>query len=283
MKAWFRACALFACLLLPGALQLARAEADIPALTARVTDLTGTLTAEQKAALEQRLQAFEAKKGSQIAVLLVSSTEPESIEQYSMRVAEQWKLGRKGVDDGALLLIAKDDRTLRIEVGYGLEGVLTDIASKRIVSDIIVPHLKNGDFYQGIDAGIDRMLRLIDGEPLPAPAPQENWEGDVGKLLPGAIIGGLIGGQLLRGLFGALLGSLATFGVVTGLLWLLMGTLFPAALIGVFVTLFSFANFRGGGIGGGGFRGGGGGGGFGGGGFGGGGGGFGGGGASGRF
>lgn len=282
MKAWFRACALLACLLLPGALQLARAEADIPALAARVTDLTGTLTAEQKTALEQRLQAFEAKKGSQIAVLLVSSTEPESIEQYSMRVAEQWKLGRKGVDDGALLLIAKDDRTLRIEVGYGLEGVLTDIASKRIVSDIIVPHLKNGDFYQGIDAGVDRMLRLIDGEPLPAPAPQENWEGDVGNLLPGAIIGGLIGGQLLRGLFGALLGSIATFGVVTGLLWLLMGTLFPAALIGVFVTLFSFANFRGGGIRGGGFRGGGGG--FGGGGFGGGGGGgFGGGGASGRF
>ncbi|HWV17384.1 MAG TPA: YgcG family protein [Rhodocyclaceae bacterium] len=281
MKAWFRACALLACLLLPGALQLARAEADIPALTARVTDLTGTLTAEQKTALEQRLQAFEAKKGSQIAVLLVPSTEPESIEQYSMRVAERWKLGRKGVDDGALLLIAKDDRTLRIEVGYGLEGVLTDIASKRIVSDIIVPHLKNGDFYQGIDAGIDRMMRLIDGEPLPAPAPQENWEDDVGNLLPGAIIGGLIGGQLLRGLFGALLGSLATFGVVTGLLWLLMGTLFPAALIGVFVTLFSFANFRGGGIGGGGFRGGGGG--FGGGGFGGGGGGFGGGGASGRF
>src|SRR5690606_14677709 len=135
-----------------------------------------------------------AKKGSQIAVLLVASTEPESIEQYSMRVAEQWKLGRKGVDDGALLLIAKDDRTLRIEVGYGLEGVLTDISSKRIVSDIIVPHLKNGDFYQGIDAGIDRMMRLIDGEPLPAPAPQENWEGDVGNLLPGAIIGGLIGG-----------------------------------------------------------------------------------------
>lgn len=281
MRAWLTACALLACLLLPGTFQLARAETAVPPLTARVTDLTGTLTAEQKAALEQRLQAFEAKKGSQIAVLLVASTEPESIEQYSMRVAEQWKLGRKGVDDGALLLIAKDDRTLRIEVGYGLEGVLTDISSKRIVSDIIVPHLKNGDFYQGIDAGIDRMMRLIDGEPLPAPAPQENWEGDVGNLLPGAIIGGLIGGQLLRGLFGALLGSLTTFGLVTGILWLVMGTLLPAALIGVFVTVFSFANFRGGGVGGGGFRGGGG---FGGGGgFSGGGGGFGGGGASGRF
>ena len=280
MKRWLPACGLFACLFLSATLQLARAEVAVPPLNARVTDLTGTLNAEQKAALEQKLQAFETKKGSQIAVLLVPSTGPESIEQYSMRVAEQWKLGRKGVDDGALLLIAKDDRTLRIEVGYGLEGVLTDISSKRIVSDIIVPHLKNGDFYQGIDAGIERMTRLIDGEPLPAPVPQENWESNVDGLLPGAIIAGLVGGQLLRAVFGSLLGSLATFGLATGVLWLLMGTLLPAAMIGAFVTLFSFASFRGGRFGGGGFRGGGG---FGGGGFGGGGGGFGGGGASGRF
>jgi uncharacterized protein len=281
MKRCLAAGALLACMLLSGPFQLARAEVAVPPLAARVTDLTGTLSTEQKMALEQKLQAFEASKGSQIAVLLVPSTEPDSIEQYSMRVAEQWKLGRKGVDDGALLLIAKDDRTLRIEVGYGLEGVLTDIASKRIVSDIIVPHLKNGDFYQGIDAGIDRMMRLVDGEPLPAPAPQENWEGSLDNLLPGAIIGGLVGGHLLRALLGTLLGSLATFGLVTGVLWLVMGSLIEAALVGVFVTIFSLANFRGGGFGGGGFRGGGG---FGGGGgFSGGGGGFGGGGASGRF
>lgn len=280
MKRCLAACALLACLFLSGAFQLARAEVAVPPLAARVTDLTGTLTTEQKAALEQRLQAFEAGKGSQIAVLLVPTTAPETIEQYSMRVAEQWKLGRKGVDDGALLLIAKDDRTLRIEIGYGLEGVLTDIASKRIVSDIIVPHLRNGDFYQGIDAGVDRMMRLVDGEPLPAPAPQENWEGGVDNLLPGAIIGGLVGGHLLRAVLGTLLGSFATFGLVTGVLWLVMGSLLEAALVGVFVTIFSLANFRGSGFGGGGFRGGGG---FGGGGFSGGGGGFGGGGASGRF
>lgn len=251
----------------------------MPPLKARVTDLTGTLTADQKAALEETLQAFENKKGSQIAVLLVPSTEPESIEQYSIRVAEKWKLGRKGVDDGVLLLIAKDDRTLRIEVGYGLEGVLTDIASKRIVSDIIVPHLKDGDFYQGITAGVDRMIRLVDGEPLPAPAPQENWDGNFDDILPFAVMAGLFGGKLLRLFLGALLGSLLTFGIVTGAAWLMLGVLIPAVLIGVFATAFSFANFRGGsGFGGGG--------GFGGGssgGFSGGGGGFGGGGASGRF
>lgn len=276
MMRWLKACALAACLLL---IAPVHAEVAVPPLKARVTDLTGTLTADQKAALEETLQAFENKKGSQIAVLLVPSTEPESIEQYSIRVAEKWKLGRKGVDDGVLLLIAKDDRTLRIEVGYGLEGVLTDIASKRIVSDIIVPHLKDGDFYQGITAGVDRMIRLVDGEPLPAPAPQENWDGNFDDILPFAVMAGLFGGKLLRLFLGALLGSLLTFGIVTGAAWLMLGVLIPAVLIGVFATAFSFANFRGGsGFGGGG--------GFGGGssgGFSGGGGGFGGGGASGRF
>jgi uncharacterized protein len=276
MMRWLKACALAACLLL---IAPVHADVAVPPLKARVTDLTGTLTADQKAALEETLQAFENKKGSQIAVLLVPSTEPESIEQYSIRVAEKWRLGRKGVDDGVLLLIAKDDRTLRIEVGYGLEGVLTDIASKRIVSDIIVPHLKDGDFYQGITAGVDRMIRLVDGEPLPAPAPQENWDGNFDDILPFAVMAGLFGGKLLRLFLGALLGSLLTFGIVTGAAWLMLGVLIPAVLIGVFATAFSFANFRGGsGFGGGG--------GFGGGssgGFSGGGGGFGGGGASGRF
>lgn len=275
MIAWLKACVLLTCLLLAGP---ARAEVAVPPLSARVTDLTGTLTTDQKAALEETLQAFERNKGSQIAVLLIPTTQPESIEQYSMRVAEAWKLGRKGVDDGALLLIAKDDRALRIEVGYGLEGVLTDIVSKRIVSDIIVPHLKNGDFYQGIQAGVERMIRLVEGEPLPQPAPQENWEGSFDDLLPFAAVGGLFGGKLLRALLGAALGSLLTFGLVTGIVWLMLKAWMPAIIVGVFATFFSFANFRGGG----GF-GSGGGGGFGGGGFSGGGGGFGGGGASGRF
>src|SRR5512140_1579524 len=137
-------------LLLAGA---AQAEVAIPALSARVTDLTSTLNAQQIQTLESKLAAFEAKKGAQIAVLLLPTTQPETIEQYGIRVAEAWKLGRKGVDDGALLLIAKDDHKLRIEVGYGLEGVLNDATSKRIVSDLILPYFKRGEFYPGIDAG----------------------------------------------------------------------------------------------------------------------------------
>ncbi|HYL17525.1 MAG TPA: YgcG family protein, partial [Burkholderiales bacterium] len=141
----------------------------VPGLKARVTDLTHTLTPEQTAQLEQKLAAFESRKGSQIVVLIVPTTKPEEIEQYSIRVAEQWKVGRKGVDDGAILLVAKDDRALRIEVGYGLEGALPDVTAKRIVSDIIVPHFKTGDFYGGIDAGVDAMIKVVDGEQLPAP------------------------------------------------------------------------------------------------------------------
>ncbi len=145
------------------------ADVAVPPLTARVTDTTGTLTLEQQASLDQTLQTFEAEKGTQVAILIVPTTQSETIEQYSLRVVEQWKLGRKRVDDGALLIIAKDDRTLRIEVGYGLEGVLTDATSKRIISEDIAPRFKQGDFYGGVSAGVDRMLGVIGGEPLPPP------------------------------------------------------------------------------------------------------------------
>ncbi len=137
----------------------------------RVTDLTGTLSANEAAQLEQKLAAFEAKKGSQIAVLIVPTTQPETIEQYSIRVADAWKLGRKGIDDGAVLLIAKQDRTVRIEVGYGLEGVLPDAIAKRIIEETIVPKLRQGNFAGAIDAGIDKMIGVIQGEPLPPPQP----------------------------------------------------------------------------------------------------------------
>ena len=134
-------------LLLNGA---AQAEVAVPPLVHRITDLTATLDAQQTQTLESRLAAFEAKKGAQLAVLIVPTTQPESIEQFGIRVVEAWKLGRKWVDDGALLLIAKNDRTLRIEVGYGLEGVLNDATAKRIVDEVIVPHFKRGEFYPGI-------------------------------------------------------------------------------------------------------------------------------------
>ncbi len=153
-------------LLLAAAVQ---ADVAVPPLQTRVTDLAGLLTPDQRASLESRLQAFERTKGSQIAVLIVPTTEPETIEQYAIRVAEAWKLGRKGIDDGVVLAVARDDRTLRLEVGYGLEGVLNDATAKRITSEIIVPAFKQGRFYEGINAGVDRIIRVIEGEPLPPP------------------------------------------------------------------------------------------------------------------
>ena len=140
-----------------------RAQVAVPALGARVTDLTGTLTDAQRQKLEQELAEFEARKGSQIAVLLVPTTQPETIEQYSMRVVEAWRLGRKGVDDGVLLLIAKDDRALRIEVGYGLEGVITDARARLIVEVLITPRFKEGDFAGGIAAGVGELIALVEG------------------------------------------------------------------------------------------------------------------------
>src|ERR1700733_9789199 len=158
-------------LLLGAALHDSRAQAlqPIPKLESRVTDLTGTLTAGQQAELEQKLADFEARKGAQIAVLLVPTTQPEEIEQYSIRVTDAWKLGRKKVDDGALLILAKDDHKVRSENGYGLEGVLTDAASNRIIEDTMVPLLRQAQYFAAIGAGVDQMMALIDGEPLPPP------------------------------------------------------------------------------------------------------------------
>ena len=259
----------------------------VPPLAARVTDLTGTLSAAEKASLEKTLQAFEARKGSQIAVVMVPTTAPEAIEQYALRVAEQWKVGRKKVDDGAILVVAKNDRALRIEVGYGLEGALNDATAKRIVSEIIVPRFKQGDFSGGIVAGVERMIRVIDGEPLPAPsaAPPEA-AGGLGQTLPILLIVALVLGGILRSALGKVAGSLAAGGAVGLLAWLLAGALAVALAAGAIAFLFTLLGaglgghgglYRGagrhGGFGRGGFGGG----------FKGGGGGFGGGGASGRW
>ncbi len=261
----------------------------VPPLQARLTDLTGTLTAEQQAGLEQSLRAYEAKKGTQIAVLIVPSTKPEEIEQYALRVVEQWKLGRKKVDDGALLLIAKADRTLRIEVGYGLEGVLNDATAKRIVSEVITPPLKQGDYFGGVSAGVDQMIRVIDGEPLPEP--KRGTAGlpvgqNIGQMLPVLFVVALLVGGVLRKTLGRIPGALVTGGLLGLAGWFLAGALLAAALAGgaaFLITLLGVGMGRHGGMYGGGFYGGMGVGRSGGGGFGGGGGGFGGGGASGRF
>ena len=264
------------------------AQVAVPPLTARVTDLTGTLTREQQAGLERMLQEFEARKGTQIAVLMVPTSAPEAIEQYALRVGEQWKIGRKKVDDGAILVVAKDDRALRIEVGYGLEGALNDATASRIIREVIVPRFREGDFYGGINAGLDRMMRVIDGEPLPAPARSSPAaDGGFMQTLPVLMVAALFGGAILRAILGRFLGATATGGVVGFLAWALAGTLAVALLAGVLAFVFTL----GGGFGGRGYyggmgfpRGGGwGGGGLGGGGFRGGGGSFGGGGASGRW
>jgi uncharacterized protein len=260
-----------------------------------VTDLTGTLSAGQQAALEQKLAAFEARKGAQVAVLIVPTTQPEEIEQYGIRVAEAWKLGREKADDGAILLVAKEDRALRIEVGYGLEGALTDALSNRIIDETIVPHFRAGDFFGGIDAGVDRMLAVIDGEPLPPPEP--GWSpgaySGLERFLPFALFAIPVAGAVLRRLFGRVLGPVLAGGVVFALVWLVTRIFLIALGFALFTALFaalagrrppgryrrSWGGPMGGGFGGGGFGGGG----FGGGGFSGGGGGFGGGGASGRW
>jgi uncharacterized protein len=264
----------------------------VPSLEARVTDLTGTLTAEQQAVLEEKLRAFEARKGAQLALLLVQTTEPESIEQYGIRVAEAWKLGRERVDDGALLLVAKDDRRMRIEVGYGLEGVLPDAIAKRITAETIAPLFRQGDYFGGINAGLDQMIQVIDGEPLPPP--DRAWKGGeqtfIG-LLPVLLIVALVGSTVLRSLFGRPLGAVLT-GAGVGVLAYVVSSVIALAMLAGFVafifTLTAALGSRGWSSGarhggwGGGWTGGtfGGGGWGGGGGFGGGGGGFGGGGAS---
>ena len=269
---------------------LSAAQVAVPPLTGHVIDQTGTLTAEQKATLEQTLTAFEARKGSQLAVLMVASSAPEEIEQYALRVAEQWKLGRKKVDDGAILVVAKNERAMRIEVGYGLEGALTDLTSKRIISETILPRFKSQDFYGGITAGVEQVIRVVDGEPLPAPRTRPgqgvSGTGDVQQYAPMLFIVALAVGGVLRATLGNVPGSLVTGGVVAVIAWFVVGAISMALVAGVvalFVTLLG-GGMLGRGMGGlyGGGRGGGGGGG-GGGGFGGGGGGFGGGGASGRW
>ena len=144
----------------------------MPPLTGRVVDQTGTLSAADIAALTQTLKDLEARKGSQVAVLIVPTTEPETIEQYSLRVAEAWKIGRRKIDDGALLVIAKNDHRLRIEVGYGLEGGLTDVTARRIIDEVIAPKFRAGDFAGGISDGVARIVAVINGETLPAPSPE---------------------------------------------------------------------------------------------------------------
>jgi uncharacterized protein len=213
------------------------AQVAVPALTGRVVDLTGTLSGAAVARIESKLAEFETKKGTQFAVLIVPTTEPEDIEQFGIRVADQWQLGRKGVDDGAILLVAKQDRRVRIEVGKGLEGALPDVIASRIVGDTITPLFKQGNFDGGVEAGVGRMIAVVNGEALPAPDKQWERPAPLGNLLPILLVGIVIVSGVLRSVLGRLGGSIATGLVAGGAVWLLTHLI----LVGLFAGLIGFA------------------------------------------
>ncbi|UCV24172.1 TPM domain-containing protein [Ferribacterium limneticum] len=258
-------------------------EVALPALTERVTDLTGTLSAEDKAGLTASLVLLEKDKGAQIAIVLLPTTQPESIEQFGIRLAEAWKIGRKGVDDGVIVIVAKDDRRMRIEIGYGLEGAIPDAIAKRIVAEQMAPRFREGDFAGGLRATVATLDKVIRGEPLPSPAVHTAPSGaDSGDALTFLLIIFFMAG-VIRSMFG-LLGSLAVSGVAGWLAWTLFTSLGLAGGAALVAFALSFIRLgRGGWQSGGGFPSGFGGGSSGGGGFSGGGGGFGGGGASGNW
>jgi uncharacterized protein len=225
---------------------VALAVVAVPPLVGRVVDQTGTLSSGDIASLNQTIRAFEARKGSQIAVMIAPTTDGEAIEQFSLRVAEAWKIGRKKIDDGAVLVIAKNDRHLRIEVGYGLEGALTDVTTKRIIDEEITPKFKTGDFAGGVSAGIGRIIRVIDGEKLPAPEPP-HWQHtglfDVSDMFnPFLLIPVFLFGGLMRTMLGRLVGSAVSGGVVTLVAWFLFGSLAAAMVAGVIAFVFVLFN-----------------------------------------
>jgi uncharacterized protein len=236
------------CLLMGGLVTMAHAQGvqSVPALTARVVDTTGTLDAAAAQSIEAKLAALEQKKGSQVVVLIVATTQPEDIASYANRVANTWKIGRKSVGDGVLLIVAKSDRKLRIEVAKTLEGALPDLATKQIIDEALAPKLRTGDYAGGVSDAVDRIAQAIDGEGLPAPTPGAQGglntlgEGfqwmDIAIFLLFAIP---IGGAVAKGIFGNKLGSLVTGGAVGGLAFFVTASLLLAGAAFVVALLFT--------------------------------------------
>jgi uncharacterized protein len=227
--------------------------APIPKLVARVTDETNTLSAADKQALEAKLADWEQRTGNQLVVLMVPSTKPEPIESYSIRVAEAWKIGRKGQDNGALFVVAKDDHKMRIEVGYGLEGVLTDVTSHRIIDEDVAPQFRQNRFAAGVNAGVDRIIAVVgSGQPLaakPAPPARSGQGFDFGTLLIFLFVGVPIVGGILSRIFGRMLGSTVGGGVVGAGAWLLAGSIAMGVGAGVVAFIVMLLFSAGGGIG----------------------------------
>lgn len=221
----------------------------VPALTARVIDHTGTLRPEQREALEAKLAAFEHRHGSQIVVLMVPTTAPEDIAAYAWRVADTWKIGRRAVGDGVLLVVAKNDRRVRIEVARALEGAIPDLAAYRIIDEYITPAFRQGDFAGGLDAGVERLMDLIRGEGLPAPA-RDAGRGPappgLGDWLAFVLVGAPIVGGVLSGLLGRRWGSLATGGLIGAVGAIVTASLLLGLLIGAVALVLTLAMGTGG-------------------------------------
>jgi uncharacterized protein len=213
----------------------------VPALSERVIDQTGTLTAAERQALIDKLAAFEAQAGPQIVVLMVATTAPEDIASYAQRVGETWKIGRRDVGDGLLVVVAKNDRRLWIAPAKALEGAIPDLAARRIITEQITPRFRNNDYAGGLQAGIDALMARIRGENLPEPAPRSN--APVGKLPLGELlIFGLVAlpvtASVVRRIFGRSLGTLASGGAAGALAWLVTGSLLMGIVGGVIGLLF---------------------------------------------
>lgn len=261
---------LLALLLLVGTAALA--QVALPRLDVPVQDLTGTLTPEQIATLEAKLRRLDESKGARVAVVMLPTTAPETIEEFAIRLGDASKLGRQGVDDGVLVIIAKNDRAVRIEVGVGLQGVLPDVLANRMTDQVMVPLLRDGRYFEALDAALDRIIALVLGEPLPAPPQRRTEPRGIGSALPVVLMFVFVAGSLLRRLLGGFLGATAIGGIAGVIAWFITGTFLiglGAALVAFFVTLFGgmgggWTSGRGrggwgGGFGGGGFGGGGGG------------------------
>ena len=233
----------------------------IPALTSHVIDTTGTLSAADRQALDAKLMAFEQQRGAQVVVLMVASTQPEDITSFAQRVGDFWKIGRQNIGDGLLLVVAKNDRKVRIATTKALEGAVPDLAASQIIDTAITPRFKQGDFAGGLNAAADQLLARISGEALPAPERARssqtaiggfNWT-DMAVFLFFAVP---IGGRVLASVLGRKLGALATGGAVGALAWLFTSSLLIAGVAGVvglvFALVASLGSFgRGGGLGGG--------------------------------
>ena len=244
IRHWLRAL-LVCCFVLLGVSgsQAATGLVDIPPLRSAVTDLTQTLSAEELTALNEKLTQFSQQTGSQIAILMLPTTQPEDIAQFGIRLAGAWKIGRARQDDGVIVIVAKQDRKMRIEVGYGLEGAIPDAIAKRIVAGQLSPAFKQGQFYAGLDLATDTLMKLIQGEQLPAPVKAQPAAGQDGLMhwLPILMFAAIIVGAILRGILGAFFGSALTGGVLALLAGFLGATLLIVGLVGLAGFIFTLA------------------------------------------